>query len=292
MKVVLPDSSELELPDGATGLDAARAIGPKLAEQAVLARVDGTTRDLRLPLADGEHVQFLTTRDTAGPRRAVRPAPLDRAPARGSGHAPPPGREDRDRPADRRRLLLRLRVPRADLGGRPRGDRGRDPARDRRGARVDARGGLARGGDRALRGGGAAVQGRARPRRRGRDLALHAGRVHGSLPRPAPPERRSDQGREADEPRGRVLARRREEHAAHADLRHRVLLAGRPRRPPRAARAGARARPSPARRAARPLPPLRPLSGLAVLAPEGDGALERARGSPPPREPRAAATSR
>ena len=67
MKVVLPDSSELELPDGATGLDAARAIGPKLAEQAVLARVDGETRDLRLPLADGEHVQFLTTRDTSDP---------------------------------------------------------------------------------------------------------------------------------------------------------------------------------------------------------------------------------
>ena len=67
MKVVLPDSSELELPDGATGLEAARAIGPKLAEQAVLARVDGTTRDLRLPLADGEHVQFLTTRDTEDP---------------------------------------------------------------------------------------------------------------------------------------------------------------------------------------------------------------------------------
>ena len=67
MKIVLPDSSELELPDGATGLDAARAIGPKLAEQAVLARVDGSTRDLRLPLADGEHVHFLTTRDTSDP---------------------------------------------------------------------------------------------------------------------------------------------------------------------------------------------------------------------------------
>jgi threonyl-tRNA synthetase len=63
MKVVLPDLSELELPDGATGLDAARAIGPKLAEQAVLARVNGSTRDLRLPLSDGERVQFLTTRD-------------------------------------------------------------------------------------------------------------------------------------------------------------------------------------------------------------------------------------
>jgi threonyl-tRNA synthetase len=29
--------------------------------------VDGSTRDLRLPLADGEHVQFLTTRDTEDP---------------------------------------------------------------------------------------------------------------------------------------------------------------------------------------------------------------------------------
>ena len=67
MKVVLPDSSELELPEGASGLEAARAIGPKLAEQAVVARVDGETRDLRLPLADGEHVQFLTTRDTNDP---------------------------------------------------------------------------------------------------------------------------------------------------------------------------------------------------------------------------------
>jgi len=67
MKVVLPDSSELELPDGATGLDAARAIGPKLAEQAVLVRADGETRDLRLPLADGERIQLLTTRDTQDP---------------------------------------------------------------------------------------------------------------------------------------------------------------------------------------------------------------------------------
>ena len=39
-----------------------------------------------------------------------------------------------------------------------------------------------------------------------------------------------------------------QQHAADADLRHRVLLAGRPRRAPRAARAGARARPPPARR--------------------------------------------
>jgi threonyl-tRNA synthetase len=67
MKVVLPDNSELELPDGATGLDAARAIGPKLAEQAVLVRTDGRVQDVRLPLEDGRPVQFLTTRDTKDP---------------------------------------------------------------------------------------------------------------------------------------------------------------------------------------------------------------------------------
>src|SRR5512135_1900539 len=67
MKVVLPDSSELELPDGATGLDAARAIGPKLAEQAVLVRSNGSVQDVRLPLEDGQPVQFLTTRDTGDP---------------------------------------------------------------------------------------------------------------------------------------------------------------------------------------------------------------------------------
>jgi threonyl-tRNA synthetase len=67
MKVVLPDSSELELPDGASGLDAARAIGPKLAEQAVLVRANGEARDLRLPLSDGDRIQILTTRDTSDP---------------------------------------------------------------------------------------------------------------------------------------------------------------------------------------------------------------------------------
>jgi threonyl-tRNA synthetase len=67
VKVVLPDDSELELPDGATGLDAARAIGPKLAEQAVLVRSNGDVRDLRLPLGDGQRIQILTTRDKLDP---------------------------------------------------------------------------------------------------------------------------------------------------------------------------------------------------------------------------------
>ncbi len=67
MKVVLPDNSALELPDGATGLDAARAIGPKLAEQAVLVRANGSVQDLRAPLQDGAPIQILTTRDTGDP---------------------------------------------------------------------------------------------------------------------------------------------------------------------------------------------------------------------------------
>src|SRR6478736_9095983 len=67
MRVLLPDSTELELPDGSTGLDAAAAIGPKLAEQAVLVRSNGRVQDLRLPLEDGQPIQILTTRDKDDP---------------------------------------------------------------------------------------------------------------------------------------------------------------------------------------------------------------------------------
>ena len=115
-----------------SGLDAARAIGPKLAEQAVLVRVDGAPRDLRLPLADGERIQFLTTRDTADPDALY---VLRHSSAHLLAEAVRrlyPGREGRDRPADRERLLLRLRVPGADRRGRSRADRGRGEARARR----------------------------------------------------------------------------------------------------------------------------------------------------------------
>jgi threonyl-tRNA synthetase len=67
MRVLLPDSTELELPDGSTGLDAAAAIGPKLAKEAVLVRSNGRVQDLRLPLEDGQPIQILTTRDTDDP---------------------------------------------------------------------------------------------------------------------------------------------------------------------------------------------------------------------------------
>ena len=53
MTVTLPDGSPLELPDGATGHDAAAAIGPGLAKAAVAVRVGDEIRDLARPLADG-----------------------------------------------------------------------------------------------------------------------------------------------------------------------------------------------------------------------------------------------
>src|SRR2546423_4472478 len=60
MKVRLPDGSELELSDGATGADAAAAIGPGLAKAALGLRVDGELRDLSAPLRDGDSIEIVT----------------------------------------------------------------------------------------------------------------------------------------------------------------------------------------------------------------------------------------
>ena len=62
MKVSLPDGTPLELPDGATGADAAAAIGPGLARAALAVRQDGEVRDLARPLQDGRPLEILTAR--------------------------------------------------------------------------------------------------------------------------------------------------------------------------------------------------------------------------------------
>jgi len=66
MKVFLPDGTELELEDGATGGDAARAIGEGLARAALGIRVNGELRDLDAPLEDGAKVEIVTARDDDG----------------------------------------------------------------------------------------------------------------------------------------------------------------------------------------------------------------------------------
>jgi threonyl-tRNA synthetase len=62
LQVKLPDDSELELEPGATGADAAAAIGPGLAKAALAIKVDGELRDLSAPLQGGESIEVVTDR--------------------------------------------------------------------------------------------------------------------------------------------------------------------------------------------------------------------------------------
>jgi threonyl-tRNA synthetase len=81
--VTLPDETPLELPDGATGADAAAAIGPGLARAALAIEVshprapDGAgdepeIRDLARPLPDGAHVSILTKNSDAQALELIR----------------------------------------------------------------------------------------------------------------------------------------------------------------------------------------------------------------------------
>ena len=60
MTVKLPDGSDLELEAGATGADAAAAIGPRLARDALAVKVDGEVRDLAAPLDEGARIEVVT----------------------------------------------------------------------------------------------------------------------------------------------------------------------------------------------------------------------------------------
>ena len=75
MTVTLPDGNTLELPDGATGADAAAAIGPGLARAALAIEVEAgganggegsQVRDLSMALPDGAQVAILTQK--SGPK--------------------------------------------------------------------------------------------------------------------------------------------------------------------------------------------------------------------------------
>ena len=61
--VSLPDGTPLELPGGATGADAAAAIGPGLAKAALAIRFGDELHDLSAPLPDGTEIAILTDRD-------------------------------------------------------------------------------------------------------------------------------------------------------------------------------------------------------------------------------------
>jgi threonyl-tRNA synthetase len=60
MRVYLPDDRPLDLPDGATGADAAAAIGPGLARAALAIEVDGEVRDLDRELPEDARIAIVT----------------------------------------------------------------------------------------------------------------------------------------------------------------------------------------------------------------------------------------
>ncbi|ADV66517.1 threonine--tRNA ligase [Deinococcus maricopensis] len=63
MHVFLPDGKQLDLQQGATALDAARAIGPRLAQDALAATANGDLVDLMTPLPDGARITLITKKN-------------------------------------------------------------------------------------------------------------------------------------------------------------------------------------------------------------------------------------
>ena len=275
--VTLPDGKPLELPDGATGADAAAAIGPGLARAALAVEVShpggrrGAARcaisRARCPTARGWR---------SSPRRAGEGPRADqarrRARARDSRDGAVRGREDLDRPADRGRLLLRLRVSRRDgglRGGLPQDRRAHARARQGGGG-VRARGRARRAGARALPGGGPGLQGRADRRPRGatpmpaeplETVSLYTNGPFTDLCRgPHAPSTKTVGAFKLQSVAGAYWRGDSTQDDADAHLRDRVLLEGRARGAPRADRAGEGARPPQARARARSVHVLRALA--------------------------------
>ena len=108
LKVELPDGTELELAEGATGADAAAGDRPRPRQGR--AGDQGRRRAPR-PLGAARRRRADRDRHRQEPRGAGADPPRRRPRARRGGPRPLARGEDLDRPADRRRLLLRHRVP-------------------------------------------------------------------------------------------------------------------------------------------------------------------------------------
>ena len=157
-----------------------------------------------------------------GPGRARPHPPRHRARARRGGARPLPGREDLDRPADRERLLLRLRVPRRRHVHRRRlraRSRPRCASTSRPTSRSCARTSRVGRGARALPRRGPALQGRAHrgPRRAttaSSTVSLYTNGPFTDLCRgPHAPSTKRIKAFKLQSRRRRLLARRREPHA-------------------------------------------------------------------------------
>src|ERR1700686_2760317 len=61
--ITLPDGSQKSMPSGSGPMDVAKSIGPRLADDAVVARVNGQLYDLTRPFESDAQLQILTTKN-------------------------------------------------------------------------------------------------------------------------------------------------------------------------------------------------------------------------------------
>jgi len=66
MNVTLPDGSQRQVPDNATVLDVAGAIGKRLQKDAIAGKVDGKVVDVYAPVPDGAKVEIVTPKSAEG----------------------------------------------------------------------------------------------------------------------------------------------------------------------------------------------------------------------------------
>jgi len=63
LTITLPDGSQRSVPEGSSPLDIAKSIGPRLADDAVVARVDGQLWDLTRPFENNAQLEILTSKN-------------------------------------------------------------------------------------------------------------------------------------------------------------------------------------------------------------------------------------
>ena len=121
--VTLPDGSTQQVSAGTTPLDIARSISPRLADDAVVARVNGDFFDLTRPLEGDASLQILTSKNPEAlevyrhsTAHLLAAAVLELFPGDQAGH----------RAADRYGFLLRLPTRAAIHAGRSGEDRSQD----------------------------------------------------------------------------------------------------------------------------------------------------------------------
>lgn len=66
VKITLPDGSNLEFPDNTKVIEVAQKIGPRLAQQAVAANLNGNNVDLTTPIDADSNIQIYTSKDEKG----------------------------------------------------------------------------------------------------------------------------------------------------------------------------------------------------------------------------------